>query len=378
MFKTTNIESLPDDIIIEILVRVPAQDIYNAAKLVSRRWYKLIRTHDFVRSHLQQSTCGLLIHNWNRNFNRNKPIFVATQKGRIEISNIDYKFTREVLSSCNGLILERGGPDHCDLYITNPATKQHFALPTMKIMTPYIWSAIAYAAAAMKYKVVSSFFCHERNPASRGCVILTVGVDKDWTRRVNIQHLTRAAEGLLDQRPLATQGFVHWAQGYNSDYVLSLNIETEIIKQFPVPPCLRRHDGEPKLMYPYRYLPMGSHLSLVIGRSKFSWDQVWEMNPETGEWTMVASINDSEAREKWTFEGGLSALDCKLWPIGWSKLGEVLVFRVIMPSVYYDNRFYPNELYIAYNVRANEIIDSFELKYYDSNIVHRNSLAWWF
>ncbi|GFP94972.1 hypothetical protein PHJA_002991300 [Phtheirospermum japonicum] len=87
------------------------------------------------------------------------------------------------------------------------------------------------------------------------------------------------------------------------------------------------------------------------------------MKPETGEWTNMSSIK-LEA-EKCTFEG-VSALNCRLVPVGWSKLGEVLVFRVGF------TRFY-----IAYNVRTHEI-DSFDIEHNNSrgHIVHRNSLVW--
>ncbi|GFQ02390.1 hypothetical protein PHJA_002383000 [Phtheirospermum japonicum] len=352
-----NIESLPDDVIFDILVRVPAQDIYDSARLVSPKWHKMIRTHDFARAHLQQSIYGLLIQDRGAKYDR--PIFIETREGRIEISNFNHKFTCAVLSSCNGLVLDHQMNNNRYLYISNPATKRRFALPPfITEKPPYRYAAIAYAAAAMEYKVVRTFCPYDGNRESRGCAILTVGVDKDWARRVNIQHLSLKAKALLERHPLATQGFVYWA---GMEYVLSLNVETEIITQFHAPP-LCHHDGETKLLY--NYLPMGSHLSLLIGDyNRFSWE-VWVMKPETGEWTNMTSIK-LEA-EKCTFEG-VSALNCRLVPVGWSKLGEVLFFRVRNPT----------KFCIAYNVHTREV-DSFELEYYKSRryIVHRNSLIW--
>ncbi|GFP94978.1 hypothetical protein PHJA_001642200 [Phtheirospermum japonicum] len=127
MFKTTNIESLSDDVIFDILVRVPAQDIYDAARLVCRKWHKMIHTHNFIHAHLSQSTCGLLIQ--NQSYIGRKPNSVTMQiKGRIEISKMSCKIEPRVWSSCNGLILELH-ENYIDLYITNPVTKQHFSVP---------------------------------------------------------------------------------------------------------------------------------------------------------------------------------------------------------------------------------------------------------
>ncbi|KAL3615555.1 hypothetical protein CASFOL_041216 [Castilleja foliolosa] len=71
---------------------------------------------------------------------------------------------------------------------------------------------------------------------------------------------------------------------------------------------------------------MGSHLSLLVGhRTTLSW-VLWIMKPETGEWKKVTTI-DLEL-EKCTFEGEeVSTLNCRLEPVGWLKLGEVLVLN---------------------------------------------------
>lgn len=50
----TNIESLPDDL---LLVKLRAQDIY---KLVHPNWYRMVHTRAFIHAHLQNSTQGLM------------------------------------------------------------------------------------------------------------------------------------------------------------------------------------------------------------------------------------------------------------------------------------------------------------------------------
>ncbi|GFP97306.1 hypothetical protein PHJA_001874700 [Phtheirospermum japonicum] len=194
------------------------------------------------------------------------------------------------------------------------------------------------------------------------CNVLTVGVDSSW-RHVNTQHLSLEANKCLISCPLSTVGFVHWTR--RGIYVLTLNIETEIITQYRVPTCC----GEG---FEYYYFSAVRYLSLLIKRGGFSWE-VWEMKPESGEWTKVTSI-DLEA-QKCTIEHLICERDasfkligfacCRLEPVGWLKYRQVLVFYVRKPR-----------LCIAYNVHSKEI----ELIELDSKsnafLAHRNGLVW--
>ncbi|KAK6142929.1 hypothetical protein DH2020_023277 [Rehmannia glutinosa] len=371
----TNIDSLPDDIVFDILVHIPAQDIYNATRLVCRKWYQMILTHNFIHVHLQHSTCGLLIKNWLDRTSH--PTFVAMRQGRIEISKLSDKSNHLFLSSCNGLILEFDCLKSYALYIAN-STKQRSALPTFSANTTSDCSAIAYAATSMEYKVVNTCYFMNGNTDEfeHDCAILTVGVDKSW-RRVNIQHLSLTAKELLKRTPFATQGFVHWAQNNlrvvngEPQYILTLNVETEIFTQIPVPLVHGERLGC------YHYLSMGSYLSLLIDCSEFSWE-VWEMKPETGEWTKMPKI-DLEA-QKCIFEqlcckyDSSGSLTCSLLPVGWLKSKEVLVFNVFKEHTL--PIFISPWFCIAYNVRTREIY-SIELdSICNTFLVHRNSLVW--
>ncbi|GFP93330.1 hypothetical protein PHJA_001477400 [Phtheirospermum japonicum] len=224
----TNIDSLPDDILFfNILTRLPAQDIYNAPRVVCRKWYQMIHTHNFVYAHLRHSTCGLLI----RNLSGYAVTFMTMTQGQIEISKFSYNFGRQFWSSCNGLMLEANYKDNYDLLITNPVTKQHFVLPPIFARTqhPNRLSAKAHAAAPMQYKVVRTCYLEIGNQFSRKfCAILTVGVDNSW-RVVDTQHLSLTAAEHFSSCPLVTKGFVHWARG--GGFVLTLDVETEIITQ---------------------------------------------------------------------------------------------------------------------------------------------------
>lgn len=59
--STTNINSLPDELVFLILLQLEVEEIYNSAMLVCRRWYKIVRAQDFVQEHVNHSSSGLLI-----------------------------------------------------------------------------------------------------------------------------------------------------------------------------------------------------------------------------------------------------------------------------------------------------------------------------
>ncbi|KAL3615569.1 hypothetical protein CASFOL_041230 [Castilleja foliolosa] len=350
MSKATNIESLPDELISEILVRLPAQDLYDSTRLVCRKWYNMISTRNFKYSHLQRSTPGLLaVNRW-----RGKQALMTMQNGRVEISTWSYGLGCIVESCCNGLLLEFH-VNSKKRYIANPVTKQYFALPPFlgKVTAREMFS-LTYAASSRAYKVVcASYSDRDRDLV---CAIMTVGVDTDWRRRVSTQHLSLEAKEIFLGFPLTTRGFVHWVRNDCFEYVVSMDVESEIITQIPGP-CLH-HDRE---SFWSSYLPMESYLSLFIGRrGKFSIDVWVMMKPETREWTKMRSI-DLEPQKVPKISGYLR----HLMPSGWSNNREVLFF-------YHMGNF------LACNVNTLEI-DFYELQhFFVGNFLydHRNSLVW--
>ncbi|KAL3615623.1 hypothetical protein CASFOL_041284 [Castilleja foliolosa] len=356
MPKATTIESLSDDVLFEILLRVPAQHLYDSSRLVCRKWYNTINTRSFAHSHFQRSTPALLAVD----LCSNEQAFMTMQNGRIEISKWSYVVGRLVWSSCNGLVLESNL--NSKPYILNHVTKQHLALPPLPsedVMASKMF-ALAYVAPSNSYKVIGVSYSDELE-CDLVCAIMTVGVDTDWRRRVSTQHLSFKAKTSFRLSPLTTRGFVHWARNDRTEFVVTMNVESEIITEIPGP-CLL-DDGKSLWC---RYLPMGSYLSLFIGRGEFSWE-VWKMKPETGEWTKMPSIDLEPLKvpkylsfefNRHCFTGPM------LEPVGWSNSQEVLFFRVCVQTV-------------GYNVRTREI-DSCKLLDTPVNLFleHKRSLLW--
>ncbi|EYU29245.1 hypothetical protein MIMGU_mgv1a025344mg, partial [Erythranthe guttata] len=368
--SSTNIDSLFDELVLEILVHLRAEDIFDAAMVVCRKWYRMIHTHNFIYSHLQNSAPGLLIHYGSIT---NRPTFVSMDvEGRIEISKTVYKFIEYCWSSCNGLTLLYSPMDYDGLCISNTVTKQLIELPKYRD-TVYNYTGIAYAPASMEYKVVIISDSHDMYgtaPAALlGCVIATVGVDKSW-RCVRIQHLSLESKELFKNVPLTTEGFLHWTSGeVGTTRMLTLNVETEVITEIRVPQrgCNNNGSGQ-ELRY---YLSNGRSLTMLVSRSKFSWD-VWELKkPEIGEWTKIFHI-DLEG-QKGKFEHfavpiiDLDPVPLTLQPVGWLNYYEGLVFQVCRPA----------EGCFVYKLGKQEIeILDFELICcYIKCVVHKNSLV---
>ncbi|KAL3626468.1 hypothetical protein CASFOL_030017 [Castilleja foliolosa] len=370
------INSLPDELVFEILLHLPAQDIYNAVMNVSRKWNQIIHTHTFVNTHLHRSTYGLLVQ--NRVSQPTQLSFIAlSRQGRVELTRLNYKPNFKIwCNSCNGLILEweREKTNLSGLYITNPATMQHFTLPPFFEPMCFIFSALAYASLSMVYKVVIVF----SKEKECSCAILTVGVDESW-RPVRTQHLSlESKKRLFSRTPLTTQGFVHWASG--GDFVLTLNVETEIITEYVVPsfvPSLSSRDT----ILSYHYYSAVKYLSLLIRRGGWCWE-IWEMKPETGEWTKLSGIKGKDLKDRrgeivnWSFEHDKefnlsSSRMAALVPVGWLKYKEVLVFHVVRPGMNLAPRFC-----MAWNVQSKETqfieLDSGENVF----LAHMNSLVW--
>ncbi|KAL7122774.1 hypothetical protein ACP275_01G064600 [Erythranthe tilingii] len=315
--------------------------------LVSKKWCEMIDNRNFTYEHLRRSARGLAI----KCCNRTHAVFVEMQRGGdIRISKLsNYEFGGScVWRSCgHGLILESvDSPLHTyvdTLRITNPVvTNQKIDVHILSLLIEsrhYNNYDIAYAPASMEYKLVYTYYNSWTNiSVSTTCRILTVGVDTLW-RFVCTQHLSAsAAKQLVESTPFVTEGFIHWAHG-EGEHVLTLNVETEVITETPVPQTIFKN----------YYLSTGtSSLSLLISRldSSSSFD-VWEMKSETGEWTKLYNF-DTEAlrcdfQRLWRKRNRrplkLVLVSClpyrpiyphllNLVPVGWLKYKEVLVLRV--------------------------------------------------
>ncbi|XP_073127605.1 putative F-box/kelch-repeat protein At1g13200 [Henckelia pumila] len=337
---------LPQEMFMEILLHLPAQAVHNVMKHVCREWNLMISTKDFIQHHLQNSTCGIIIQEEFPACGRDV-IYLEMRRGCLEKCKFDYGSESLLWTSCNGLAVARDLRDSHIYYVTNPLTKWRTILPpnSRKMGGSYSGFCLAFVEASVEYKVVYARG-NKRYGKPTQIAVLTIGVDRVW-RHIDIGHSSQAIRRIV---PIVTGGYVNWM---GKTYVLTLNVESETIRWFPIPSFLRRIGT---------FLPMGCSLSFIHKTSEFMWD-VWEMDPETGEWTMILSL-DLEPL-KYSFKALFGSYATFLVvPFGWLGIREVLVFSTGFPETncvaYNANTRVPQTNCVAYNVKTREF-QSFEL-----------------
>ncbi|CAA0834834.1 Unknown protein [Striga hermonthica] len=350
--RPTEIDSLSDELLMEVLARIPiGQDIYEA-RLVCRKWYHIIHTRDFMRFYLQHATYVLLF----KCTILGSFLMLPQGGARVEISRLRYKRKRPITSSCNGLWLENQVGDRDNLYAMNPATGQVVLLPPLVKRVQVGFHAIGYVPASMEYKAVvfwpQSALCEKRY-----CYILNVGVDKLW-RKVEFEFTTPLRKNHL----MISEGFMHWTHPPTNE-VLTLNLETEIFTETPGPPPVAGTRYVDNI-----YLSTGRYLSILRRSGDYSWE-IWEMSrPERGEWRKKADF--SLEAHKGRFEELGILHEEFLTPVGWVKYSELLALKCV------DGE-HPNVVFL-YNIVTQEF-DKMELPFYIgmcNTMVHKSSLEW--
>ncbi|XP_057775472.1 putative F-box protein At5g52610 [Salvia miltiorrhiza] len=363
--ESINIESFPTDLLFEILLRLPADHLYERARLVCRRWYHIIHSHAFINAQMHGATYGLLLSplNWSNTL----PLYVtADADGGIHTSDLNHISKLEVLAtSCNGLALEFDFKDRL-LRLVNPAKKQSLLLPRLTRGATYAWPTygFAYSAASLAYKVIARYtVCHspQRLQTDYGLDVLTVGVNESW-RHVEVPH--HLSPFFFNEAPLTTEGFMHWGRGR---YCVTLDVETEIITLSEAP---YQYDESA-----YNYLSTGRCLSLLVACGYLSWE-VWELKAETGEWRKALPNVDLGA-EEWRIQQ-LAPKDAPqvLVPLGWVKYPQVLAFRF---GTYFSGKQWRPRC-IFYNLDTHqlhsiELPESYTSGYYEA-FPHKNNLIW--
>ncbi|KAL3626464.1 hypothetical protein CASFOL_030013 [Castilleja foliolosa] len=148
-----------------------------------------------------------------------------------------------------------------------------------------------------------------------------------------------------------------------------------------MPTADERGKKERKCRFKDRRMDSRRGILLYLPFRGWLWE-VWEMKPETGEWTKLSGIEIHDLKDrKGQILGWIGNRDTKfkssgsssiiVRSVGWLKYKEVLLFKVYSPDMRLAHRFC-----YAWNVRTKEI-QFIEL---DSDVypflVHRHSLVW--
>ncbi|KAI8014755.1 F-box protein [Camellia lanceoleosa] len=294
--------NLPEDIIFEILVKVPARDLHENVRLVCKAWKGMISTSNFIAQNALQVKPKLLI----QSVTFTRPWYVKVKAMEVDEERLDYKLSDfelpqsvRVRSSCNALGFD-------------PCTK--------------------------KYKVVhicTLLFHFE---------IFTIdGSDNAWKRVCGPwEHPFEWPFDLdfcLNDPVLVNERFVHWY--VNSDeYVISIDLSNERVIKTHLPDRIEGIDN-----HRYTLLELDGYLSLVHNASNTQID-VWILEDFHSQiWLKKHSIlaesikytisNDSSSCSKQ--ENAFPNLS-KLVPLASTRKGEILIFKHKSSGT--DFRFY--------------------------------------
>ncbi|XP_021895372.1 uncharacterized protein LOC110812819 isoform X3 [Carica papaya] len=343
-----------EDIISNILVRLPAEILLTNMRCVCQRWYNVIQNPVFIVEHLRLLRTGLLIQSINHPFSSH---FVEIRESSIK-SCIDFDFPGKIMAGHDGLLVFKDAKDNKSLHVANPVTKQQEKLPLLTF--PYdvtsLKCGLARVASTGEYKAVITYKVGKFK--QRFQQMVTLGSDKSW-RWIDTSHVDSTAQRTFDFAPFCIGGFIYWCFCKNP-YVVVLDVATEKVHQVPVPECC--------VSITSTYLSMGNSLSMILRDAVEMQLEVWILTDmKEGEWVDLYRINLEPERHMISDMFGMENI--VLSPFAWMNNGELLILRV-------ESNFWP---FISCNVKTGEI--RFVELYCDvaqqTRRVHVNSLVSW-
>ncbi|KAL4378007.1 hypothetical protein GQ457_02G036760 [Hibiscus cannabinus] len=154
------VEYLAEDLVIGILMRLPAEHLWRCRR-VCKRWKALISSPDFAQAHLQQSTSSASFVSYQVkkvNFYSlpvGTPVMNRVFNGSF-VKRWKHQMRGELavpLASCNGLILFRSRVCVKEIYIGNPVTGELITL-TNPYWDRYRFCGFFYHSTTQEYKLL--------------------------------------------------------------------------------------------------------------------------------------------------------------------------------------------------------------------------------
>ncbi|XP_058216077.1 uncharacterized protein LOC131327096 [Rhododendron vialii] len=321
--KTSGEFFLPDELIFEILVRLPAYVLYNSTRYVCRQWYKIIYDPLFCKEQLLRSSTGLLMQD---PCTPHTGEFAEFGEISATVTEINFMFPNRVLSTCNGLVLFRNPHDPSTLHVANPLTKQTVTVPPFKCHPDGSCISFACAYSKMEYKVLCTY---GPDGGKHTCVMLTLGKDHAW-KPINRQKLSDRGWSMVRDCPLSGGQFLYWADHLEKS-VVALDVESELFIEFPSPAVWSCHSS-------ILYVERERTLSCSVMTYCRSLADIFVLSdPMTGEWRMLYKIDFGAQKHLLTGMDHASfppsrAESFFFAPVAWVNMGDVLVLYISTPS----------------------------------------------
>ncbi|XP_057512110.1 putative F-box only protein 15 isoform X2 [Actinidia eriantha] len=347
----------PEEIVFFILVRLPADILYNSAQYVCWQWYSIIHNPYFIYEHLRRSTTSGLFIQYD--MNPCTPCFAELGKTNATVTKVSFPFQIEALATCDGLVLFRDRQNMDDLKyrdrrkrtirVANPLIKKVATVPPLTVQGyHYYYFSLACTRSRREYKVVFAYGSNLRFE-DFDCMVVTLGKDHAWKLINNSTKFPSSCPKLFCYRPLSKGGFLYWAH-FDLPFVVTLDVESEMFYEFPSTTAFCE-GGYTAVNYLIRGKSLSCMVQLLGSPGIMFWD-IWDLcDPMRGEWKKVYRIewDFKKRRSRQVFKGLLyrpprPAVKTAFVPIAWVNNGEVVLFCVsCSPGPY-----------IAYNVKTRE------------------------
>ncbi|CAK9178693.1 unnamed protein product [Ilex paraguariensis] len=248
---STGDPKLPEDVVIEILSRLPVKSLLRF-KCVCKYWYTLTKKPSFIRKHLNRENnhARLLVHHYNLDTNTYVAALFPDKKlaGTLsiheEIDRLHIPMGMEtVIGSIDSLFFLHNGLDD-NMALWNPATREFRLLPVPhSIFPPYfstIWHIFGFGLDTLtnnyKFIWIRSFWDEQTDNPYPSYVVALYTLGSDSWRYANPLELPNRT---IHNSLCATyvNGAYYWISSKNDENhsVLSFNMSSEMFREIQGP-----------------------------------------------------------------------------------------------------------------------------------------------
>lgn len=326
----SSFDSLPIDVVANILHRLPPQFLHCSARHVCKTWAEILSLSCFTKSHhLLHSEHGFLIQDSQSPHKVQHIHHARDHSWELKETDLDLRFPGKIRgSTSDGVLLINTSSD---LYVANPITMQVLKLPTLPSICRLSshCNSIARTASTGEIKVVSL----GKDPINIGMFnwyVLTVGKVMSWRKIRRVPAECDPASYLSYVQSLSADGVIYWTNSswISDQFVLAIDVcdETGHLLKAPIE-CQGQY---------WTLVQMGNDVCCMNCGKNVEMMKVWKLKDfHRSEWVLVNSIRfpiESPLRRRFSL------------PLMWVD-SEVLVISVYVHA---------SNVLVAYNVKKDE------------------------
>ncbi|XP_059650079.1 F-box/kelch-repeat protein At3g06240-like [Cornus florida] len=329
----SNLLALPEEILIQIFVRLPVKSLVQV-RSICKSWYSLITDRSFIESHLKHQTspsnniysslflfgykpgCDIYSH-WRYAIRYDDESFGEYFKPELPV-HISYL---SVCGSCNGLVCLSGRPIFASrlgwpIYLWNPALRRMKTLPEPPSLDPTlgafysVYVAFGFDYRGNDYKVVEIICFPPKLDKNSLFIVNVYSLSTDSWRRISVA--SPSCKIWIGALPEIMNGAAYWIasvnmKSENSLYtLLQFDLGDEVFREIILP------DGARHILPEIAVLGESLYLYNFWGAKTYQCD-VWTMEcSKVGTWTKRFTFRFSDANvNDWS-------------KIGFRRNGEIL------------------------------------------------------